>query len=95
MMIPQSLAITLLAGLPERFGLFTSFYSSMAYAIFGTCPQMSIGPEAVVAILIGMQVSAFETEHDKIAAASVLTLLVAGITLFLGLFRLGKLKENI
>lgn len=48
MLIPQSLAYALLAGLPPEVGLYASILPLIAYAIFGTSTALAVGPVAVV-----------------------------------------------
>ena len=48
MLIPQSLAYALLAGLPPEVGLYASVLPLVAYAIFGTSSALAVGPVAVV-----------------------------------------------
>ena len=46
MLIPQSLAYALLAGLPAEMGLYASILPLVAYAIFGTSRALAVGPVA-------------------------------------------------
>ncbi len=48
MLIPQSLAYALLAGLPPQVGLYASILPLIAYAVFGSSRTLSVGPVAVV-----------------------------------------------
>ena len=47
MLIPQSLAYALLAGLPPEMGLYASILPLVAYALFGTSRALAVGPVAV------------------------------------------------
>src|SRR3546814_3129634 len=47
MLIPQSLAYAMLAGLPPEVGLYASIAPLIAYAIFGTSRALAVGPVAV------------------------------------------------
>ena len=49
MLIPQSLAYALLAGLPVQVGLFASMAPLVLYAVFGTSRALAVGPVAVAA----------------------------------------------
>ncbi|MEE4108672.1 MAG: SulP family inorganic anion transporter, partial [Halieaceae bacterium] len=51
MLIPQSLAYALLAGLPPEMGLYASILPLVAYALFGTSRTLSVGPVAVVSLM--------------------------------------------
>ena len=44
MLIPQSLAYALLAGLPAEMGLYASILPLVAYGIFGTSRALAVGP---------------------------------------------------
>jgi hypothetical protein len=50
MLIPQSLAYALLAGLPPEAGLYASIAPIILYAIFGTSRALAVGPVAVVSL---------------------------------------------
>ncbi len=51
MLIPQSLAYALLAGLPPEMGLYASILPIILYAIFGTSRALAVGPVAVVSLM--------------------------------------------
>src|SRR5690349_6718907 len=51
MLIPQSLAYAMLAGLPPEMGLYASILPLVAYAIFGTSRTLAVGPVAVVSLM--------------------------------------------
>ena len=47
MLIPQSLAYALLAGLPPEVGLYASILPIVAYALLGSSMTLAVGPVAV------------------------------------------------
>ena len=51
MLVPQSLAYAMLAGLPPHVGLYASILPLVAYAIFGTSRALAVGPVAVVSLM--------------------------------------------
>ncbi|MFM8692895.1 MAG: SulP family inorganic anion transporter, partial [Limnohabitans sp.] len=51
MLIPQSLAYALLAGLPPEVGLYASVAPLLLYAVFGTSRVLAVGPVAVVSLM--------------------------------------------
>lgn len=95
MLIPQSLAYALLAGLPPEMGLYASMLPIILYAIFGTSRALAVGPVAVVSLLTVAAVSkiAVPGTSEYIAAAITLAFLSGLILLALGFFRLGFLAN--
>ena len=51
MLIPQSLAYALLAGLPAEVGLYASIAPLVIYAVFGTSRALAVGPVAVASLM--------------------------------------------
>ena len=47
---PQGMAFGILSSLAPKYGLYTSFYPVIMYVIFGTCPYVSFGTNAVIAL---------------------------------------------
>ncbi|WP_437436515.1 SulP family inorganic anion transporter [Ruegeria arenilitoris] len=95
MLIPQSLAYALLAGLPPEAGLYASIAPIILYAIFGTSRALAIGPVAVVSLLTASAVGQVAEQGSAGYAVAALTLafLSGGFLLLLGLFRLGFLAN--
>ncbi len=93
MLIPQGMAYALLAGLPPIYGLYAGIVPLLLYAFFGTSRQLSVGPVALVSLLILSGVSNFvEPKSDLFITLAITTALLAGIIqVLLGLFRLGFL----
>ena len=91
MLIPQSLAYALLAGLPPEVGLYASILPLIAYALFGTSSALAVGPVAVVSLMTAAAVGrlAAEGTADYASAAILLALLSGAMLTVMGLFRLG------
>ena len=91
MLIPQSLAYALLAGLPAETGLYASIFPLIAYAVFGSSRALSVGPVAVVSLMTMVALSKIVEQGsvDYISAATALALLTGGFLLLMGTFRLG------
>jgi len=95
MLIPQSLAYALLAGLPPIVGLYASILPLIAYAIFGTSRTLSVGPVAVVSLMTAAAAGniAVSGTPEYLGAAIALALLSGLMLLLMGIFRLGFLAN--
>lgn len=95
MLIPQSLAYALLAGLPAQVGLYASIAPLGAYAVFGSSRVLAVGPVAVVSLMTAAAVGqvAEPGSADYLAAALVLALLSGLFLALMGLLRLGFLAN--
>lgn len=95
MLIPQSLAYALLAGLPAEMGLYASILPLVAYAIFGTSRALAVGPVAVVSLMTAAAIGnlGLSDPVDIALAAGTLALISGVILSLLGLFRLGFLAN--
>jgi SulP family sulfate permease len=93
MLIPQGMAYALLAGLPPIYGLYAGIVPLLLYAFFGSSRQLSVGPVALVSLLILSGVSQFaEPKTELFITLAITTALIAGIIqVILGAFRLGFL----
>jgi sulfate permease, SulP family len=95
MLIPQSLAYAMLAGLPPEVGLYASILPIVVYALFGTSRALAVGPVAVVSLMTLSAASSVAAPGSAgfIAAALVLALLSGLFLLAMGLLRLGFLAN--
>ncbi|MEO1240451.1 MAG: sulfate permease [Pseudomonadota bacterium] len=95
MLIPQSLAYALLAGLPPQIGLYASMAPLVAYALFGTSRTLAVGPVAVVSLMTAAAAGkiASQGSPEYIAAALLLAFLSGIILLAMGVLRLGFLAN--
>ena len=91
MLIPQSLAYALLAGLPPEAGLYASIVPIMLYAVFGTSRALAVGPVAVVSLMTAAALSNIVEQGTMGYGVAALSLagLSGVILLAMGLFRLG------
>lgn len=91
MLIPQSLAYALLAGLPPQVGLYASILPLVAYAIFGTSRAMAVGPVAVISLMTAVAAGKIATQGtpEYIGVALLLALISGLMLLVMGLFKLG------
>ncbi|SLN19764.1 putative sulfate transporter/MT1781 [Roseivivax jejudonensis] len=95
MLIPQSLAYALLAGLPPEAGIYASIAPILLYAVFGTSRALAVGPVAVVSLLTASAVG--QVAEQGTAGYAVAALTLAGMSgaflVLLGVFRLGFLAN--
>ena len=91
MLIPQSLAYALLAGLPPEAGLYASILPIILYSIFGTSRALAVGPVAVVSLMTAAAVGqvAEAGTAGYMVAALTLALLSGAMLMGMGIFRLG------
>lgn len=95
MLIPQSLAYALLAGLPPEAGIYASIAPIILYAIFGTSRALAVGPVAVVSLLTASAIGQIAEQGTAGYAVAALTLafLSGGFLLLMGVLRLGFLAN--
>ncbi len=95
MLIPQSLAYALLAGLPPEAGLYASIAPIILYAIFGTSRALAVGPVAVVSLMTAAAIGNIADQGTMGYAVAALTLaaLSGAILLVMGLLKLGFLAN--
>lgn len=60
--IPQSIAYAVIAGFSPEFGLYSAMASSLVYTIFGSCKDITIGPTAIMSLMIFTAVKDFSHE---------------------------------
>ncbi|XP_017654813.1 sulfate transporter isoform X1 [Nannospalax galili] len=53
LLVPQSIAYSLLAGQEPIYGLYTSFFASIIYFLFGTSRHISVGIFGILCLMIG------------------------------------------
>lgn len=95
MLIPQSLAYALLAGLPPEVGLYASVAPLLAYAVFGTGRVLAVGPVAVVSLMTATTIGSFAASGSSAywPAAITLAFLSGAMLLLMGVLRLGLLAN--
>lgn len=93
MLIPQSLAYAMLAGLPPQVGLYASVLPLFAYALFGTSMTLAVGPVAVASLMTASALTPLATpgSAEYIALAVMLALVSGGLLIIAGMLRLGFL----
>ncbi|MCS7084256.1 MAG: SulP family inorganic anion transporter, partial [Aquificaceae bacterium] len=92
-LVPQSMAYAIIAGLPPVYGLYAASIPVIIAALFGSSPQLATGPVAIVAFLTYVSLSSFaKPGEEKFIQLAIMTAMLVGlIQLLLGVFRLGFL----
>ncbi|MCU0899367.1 MAG: sulfate permease [Cypionkella sp.] len=95
MLVPQSLAYAMLAGLPPQVGLYASILPLIAYTVFGTSRALAVGPVAVVSLMTAAAVGqvAAPGTPDYLTATITLAFLSGLILVAMSLLRLGFLAN--
>lgn len=93
MLIPQGMAYALLAGLPPLYGLYAGIVPLLLYPVFGSSRHLSVGPVALVSLLVLSGVGKFaEVRSEAFVGLAIATAFMVGvIQVSLGVFRLGFL----
>jgi SulP family sulfate permease len=90
MLIPQSLAYALVAGLPPEAGLYASILPLMVYAFLGSSRVLSVGPVAVLSLMTAAALGGLQLSSAQYMAAAMTLAFLSGAFLFLlGLLRMG------
>ena len=95
MLIPQSLAYALLAGLPAQAGLYASMAPLLLYALMGSSSSLAVGPAAVTSLMTAASVGAVVAQGlvSYTEAVLWLALLSGALMLAMGVARLGFLAN--
>lgn len=95
LVIPQSLAYALLAGLPPQAGLYVSIFPVIAYALFGSSMVQAVGPVAITSILCFSVLSPIAEPGSAhyLGLAATLALGSGALLVLAGILRLGFLAQ--
>jgi high affinity sulfate transporter 1 len=93
--VPFGIANAQLAGLPPASGLYASILPVLAYAVFGTSPQLMIGASAAAAALVASAIAPLAGGDPALylAMATMLTLLVGLMCVAGSVLRLGAIAD--
>ena len=95
MLIPQSLAYAILAGLPAEIGLYASMAPLILYAIFGTSRALAVGPVAVASLMTAAAAGQLASQGtpEYLGAAVALAMVSGLLLLAMGFLKLGFLAN--
>ena len=94
-LVPEGIAYASLAGLPPEAGLFAALAPLLAYAVLGTCRQLTVGPSSAIAAYSAAAVAplALGDAGRFIALSALLALFVGVLLLVAGLARAGSIAD--
>lgn len=94
-LIPQGMAYSLLAGLHPVYGLYTAIIPMLIYPIFSTSPKLSVGPVALMSIIVLSGVSLFAEPgtQEYLDMVLMVSFMSGVIQLLFAFFRLGSLSS--
>jgi sulfate permease, SulP family len=95
LLIPQSLAYAMLAGVPPEVGLYSSILPLVLYALFGTSTSLSVGPVAVASLMTATSLAAIAEQGTASYLTGAITLaLLSGVMLVaMGVMKLGMITN--
>ncbi|KAF7338482.1 Sulfate permease [Mycena venus] len=98
-LVPQGMSYAQIATLPTQYGLYSSFVGVTIYCLFATSKDVSIGPVAVVSLImsqiIGRVTAAHPHQWEGPEIATTVAFICGFIVLGVGLLRLGWIIEFI
>lgn len=90
MLIPQSLAYAMLAGLPAEMGLYASITPLIVYALLGSSRVLSVGPVAIMSLMTAAALGTLGLAPEQyIVAAMTLAFMSGALLILLGFLQLG------
>eukprot|EP00762_Andalucia_godoyi_P008132 ANDGO_02180.mRNA.1 Sulfate transporter 4.1 len=91
MLVPQSMAYALIAGLPVISGLYTGLFPILAYFPFGTSRHLCVGPIPLSSLVVSATISAigYDSMTEAAAMGSMLAIFAGAIHFLLGVARMG------
>ncbi len=97
MLVPQSMAYAMLAGLPPQTGLYAAMLPLFVYGLLGSSRVLSVGPAAIDSLLVAAAIMPLAAAGGPqyLGLALTLAFLVGLIELLMGLLRLGFLVSFI
>ncbi|UZO16323.1 uncharacterized protein OCT59_007712 [Rhizophagus irregularis] len=96
--IPQAMGFANIVGIPVEYGLYSSFVGMTLYCLFATSKDMTIGPTAVMSIILAQTIPRVKADYGDTDFPYLSTDITTTICFFsgiislaIGLFRLGWL----
>jgi SulP family sulfate permease len=95
--LPQAMAYALLAGVDPRYGLYSAIVVTAVAALFGSSSHLINGPTSAISLVVFSALAGFDPDQRVEAAEGMFLLgvMVGGIQIAIGVFRLGDLTRYI
>ena len=95
LLIPQSLAYAMLAGVPPEVGLYSSILPLVLYALFGTSTSLSVGPVAVASLMTATSLATIAEQGTAsyLTGAITLAFLSGTMLVVMGVLKLGMITN--
>ena len=96
-LIPQSMAYAMLAGLPPVYGLYAGAVTPLIAGLWGSLRQLATGPIAIMSLLVLTTLTPFAEpgSQEFVELALLLSVLVGGVYLLIGIFSMGQVMAFI
>ncbi len=97
LLIPQSMAYAIIAGVPVEMGLYAATFPLIIYFLFGNSKYLSVGPVSIVSLIVFSGVSSIaQPRTDQfLELIIVLGLMIGFLHLVMGIVKMGDLFEYI
>ncbi|WP_240376190.1 SulP family inorganic anion transporter [Bacillus piscicola] len=97
LLIPQAIAYAMAAGVPPAYGLYASIFPLIVYSLAGSSPLLSVGPVAVISIMVftGLSPIAAPGSALFLSLVAMLTLMTGLLQMAFAVMRLGRLFQSI
>lgn len=97
LLIPQSMAYAIIAGVPVSLGLFAATFPLIIYAFVGGSKYLSVGPVSIVSLLAFSAISGIVQADSSqfLELMIILSLLVGTIQLILGFVKVGSFFDYV
>ncbi len=93
--VPEQLATSRLAGMPPITGLYTFVAGTLAIAVLGSSPQLSVGADSTIAPLFATGIAHLAPTGSAhyVALVSLLAVMVGVIVVLVGVLRMGWIAD--
>ena len=96
-LVPQSMAYALLAGVPAEYGLYCAIIPTLLYSFLGSSRHLSVAPAALISILVASSVANLQPESDAqyLQYVTMISFLSGVFLIIMRLLRFGNITRFI